>query len=371
MNAKKCYLCETPRTFEEIIKYPEVSPVQLPNHDNNNNTNNNHNDNNNNQDDDYVIIDDKDIKKDDDNENKNNNNDNKKKDILTYITWNVWFNEELQVIERMKAIGDLIELHDADIVCFQEVTPFILDILQNGSWYRNGGYQATILPQHGFFAGLRYFNVIVTKHEFIRDSIQFKPFKNTNMGRHLIITPIKLKNKGSNKIIYAATSHFESPVGLHQGGKKDRYSAERKQQIEYSLQLLDNKQIIENDNIIFGGDMNWCKPTKNYENDGDINKYLTKDWIDCFYKLYPNDPGYTYDAKTNGMLAGYLQNRLDRVLYKENGNLKLKDCVMIGREAIPNLRYAKVFKKKSGNEERMLPVLPSDHYGLCATFDIV
>jgi len=272
-------------------------------------------------------------------------------------------------MERMKAIGNIIEQNKADIVCLQEVTPFILDLLQNGEWYRNGGYQSTILPQHGFFFGLRYFNVIITKHDFIRDSIQFKPFSNTSMGRHLIITPIKLKH--NNRIIYAATSHLESPVGVHQGGKKDKFSAERKEQMKYSLQLLDNKQMVENDNIIFGGDMNWCRPTKNFENDGDLNKCLTKNWVDTYYKLHPNENGYTYDAKTNGMLAGYLQNRLDRVLYKENGNLKLKQCMMIGREAIPNLKYTKVFKRKNGNEEKLLPVLPSDHYGLCATFDIV
>ena len=363
MDAKKCYLCETPRNYQETLKYPQVSAVQFPvDNDTNNNNNNDE------EDDDYVVIqNDKEYKEDDQSHNQVNNS-------LVYITWNVWFNEELEVIERMKAIGHIIEAKNAEIVCFQEITPFILDILQNGEWYRKQNWQCTILPTHGFFRDLRYFNVIMTKHELIRDCIQFKPFNNSVMGRHLIIAPIKLKNKGknTNKIVYAATSHLESPVGTYQGGKADKYSAERKEQIKYALTLLDNKQICENNNIIFGGDMNWCKPNKNgkNENDGDLNKYLNNHWTDCWYKLYPNQQGYTYDAKTNGMLSGYLQNRLDRIIYKENGSLILKECEMIGREAIPNLRYKKTVKRKGGSEEKMLPVLPSDHYGLCATFDI-
>ena len=124
----------------------------------------------------------------------------------------------------------------------------------------------------------------------------------------------------------------------HKVVKKISFRRERNKW--YSLQLLDNKQIVENDNIIFGGDMNWCKPTKNNENDGDLNKYLTKHWVDTYYKLHPNENGYTMMQK-QWNVAGYLQNRLDRVLYKENGNLRLKQCVMIGREAIPNLKYTK------------------------------
>eukprot|EP01084_Bolivina_argentea_P240273 403704_1 len=203
----------------------------------------------------------------------------------------------------------------------------------------------------------------MTKHEFLRDSIEFKLFDNTQMGRHLIITPIKI----NNKIIYSATTHLESPVGQYMGGKKDKFSKERKEQLKYSIETLDKLS----NNIIFGGDFNWCKPSKNYENDGDIKRFLGNNWIDCYNKLHPNDNGYTYDAKTNGMLTGYLCNRLDRIVYKNNGNLKLKSCQMIGREAIPNLNYVKTIKRKNGDEQKILPVLPSDHYGLFATFDVV
>ena len=333
MDALKCYLCETPRTFEERVKYPNITPVLIDNEK------------------EYVIINNKDI------EMKENNQQQQQKTTLTFITWNVWFNEELKVIERMKAIGDIIAFHDADIVCLQEVTPLILDILTNGEWYESNGYSSTILPSHGSFNGLRYFNVILTKHEFIRDSIQFKSFSNSSMGRHLIIAPIKIKDR----TIYAATSHFESPVGLNEGGKKDRYSAERKEQLKYSLMLLDDAS-----NVMFGGDMNWCQQ-EDYQNDGDMNVFLGNHWSDCFDELYPDKDGFTYDAKTNGSLVGNLQNRVDRILYKKKSSLRLIECQMIGREVIPNLSFI----KKHGNMQKRLPVLPSDHYGLMAKFEIV
>eukprot|EP01084_Bolivina_argentea_P240271 403702_1 len=193
MDGNKCYLCGTGRTFEEKIKYPNVNPIILSN-DNKENDNNDNNDE----------------KKED------NNNANININEIRFMTWNVWFNEELQVIERMNAIGNIINKHAPDIICFQEITPLILDIFQNSEWYKMNGYTSTRLPTHGSFEGFRYFNVIMTKHEFLRDSIEFKLFDNTQMGRHLIITPIKI----NNKIIYSATTHLESPVGQYMGGKK-------------------------------------------------------------------------------------------------------------------------------------------------------
>ena len=288
-------------------------------------------------------------------------NDNDKREMLTYITWNVWHNNKLELIKRMEAIGDIIELNKADIVCFQEVSPFMLDILQHGSWYTNGNYSSTILPSFGVLAGLRDFNVIMTKHEFVRDSIQFIPFSNTSR-RHLIITPIKLKNNG-NKIVYAATSHLEYRAS-------DRGKEERKRQIKYSMELLDDKQF--NNNVIFGGDMNWHDATKHHEDDGDLNELLNSNWTDCYNKLYPDKKGYTYDPKTNGMLSRYhQQRRLDRILYKNNGDLRLKSIQIIGKETIPNLNYVKTHKRKHKSVRKILPVLPSDHYGLKATFKIL
>ncbi|KAK4858554.1 hypothetical protein QYF36_018298 [Acer negundo] len=39
----------------------------------------------------------------------------------------LFISEDLEMHRRMKAIGDLIQLHSPDLVCFQEVTPNIYD----------------------------------------------------------------------------------------------------------------------------------------------------------------------------------------------------------------------------------------------------
>eukprot|EP01083_Nonionella_stella_P095946 269503_1 len=98
MDTLKCYLCDTPRTYEEKIKYPTISPVG-------------------------AILDKLDPIKWPRVAQNNNSKEQKDNDqsSLTYITWNVWFQEEIQVIERMKAIGNIIDKHKADIVCFQEI----------------------------------------------------------------------------------------------------------------------------------------------------------------------------------------------------------------------------------------------------------
>ena len=71
------------------------------------------------------------------------------------------------------------------------------------------------------------------------------------------------------------------------------------------------------------------------------------------------------------MLLGYFKNRLDRVLYETNGNLRLKSCEIIGKEAIPNVTFIKETEKKGKVEHKRLPVLPSNHFGLCAKFEVV
>merc|ERR1719333_383170 len=117
--------------------------------------------------------------------------------------------------------------------------------------------------------------------------------------------------------------------------------------------------------------MNWRRPTKNNQNDGDIREHLRENWVDCWSALHPNDDGFTYNAKENGMLMGYLKNRLDRVLFKEGGDLILKSIEMIGTEAIPNVTYKKTVTRNRKETVKVLPVLPSDHFGLLAKFELV
>lgn len=38
---------------------------------------------------------------------------------LKILSYNVWFREDLELQKRMKALGDLIELHSPEVICFQ------------------------------------------------------------------------------------------------------------------------------------------------------------------------------------------------------------------------------------------------------------
>jgi tyrosyl-DNA phosphodiesterase 2 len=41
------------------------------------------------------------------------------KKVIKVMTYNLWFREDLELRKRMKAIGDLIQHHNPDLICFQ------------------------------------------------------------------------------------------------------------------------------------------------------------------------------------------------------------------------------------------------------------
>lgn len=109
--------------------------------------------------------------------------------------------------------------------------------------------------------------------------------------------------------------------------------------------------------LIFYRDLNW-----NDKKQGQMK--LGKDWKDIWLTCKEGDPGYTYNAKTNPMLLGYLKNRLDRICYTSTLDFKHLDVKMVGQQPLDGVFYL----KQSRGVEKRLPVLPSDHYGLLASF---
>ncbi|XVE87766.1 hypothetical protein DITRI_Ditri19aG0014100 [Diplodiscus trichospermus] len=265
---------------------------------------------------------------------------------LKILSYNVWFREELEVQKRMKAIGDLIQLHSPDLICFQEVTPNIYDIFRRSNWWKV--YRCSVSDE---MADSRaYFCMQLTKLPV--KSFSCKPFENSIMGRELCMTEVEVLG---NKTLIVATSHLESPCPAPP--KWDQmYSKERVEQAKQAINILQN-----NSNVIFGGDMNWDDKV-----DGQFP--LPDGWIDAWRELRPADDGWTYDTKSNQMLSGNrtLRKRLDRFVCNLH-DFKVSEIEVIGTEAIPGLSYA---KEKNVRKEKVvldLPVLPSDHYGLLLT----
>lgn len=175
------------------------------------------------------------------------------------------------------------------------------------------------------------------------------PFTNSIMGRELCLADI---DAGGGTKLIIATSHLESPCPAPP--KWDQmYSKERVAQAKESLALLKDSP-----NVIFGGDMNWDDKL-----DGAFP--LLDGWIDAWMELRHGESGWTYDTKANQMLSGNrtLQKRLDRFICSLQ-DFKLNSIQMVGMEAIPGLTYCKEKKVKKAFQKLVLPVLPSDHYGL-------
>ncbi|XP_068656611.1 uncharacterized protein [Aristolochia californica] len=265
---------------------------------------------------------------------------------LKFLSYNVWFCEDLELNKRMQALGELIQQHSPDFISFQEVTPNIFDIFRQSNWWRM--YNCSVSDA---MAAMRpYFCMMLSKLPV--KSFTSKPFGNSIMGRELCIADI---NIGLDEKFLVATSHLESPCP---GPPKwdQMFSKERVAQAKEALDLLK-----ESPNVVFGGDMNWDE-----KNDGPYP--LHDGWVDAWANLKPGENGWTYDTKANPMLSGNrtLQKRLDRFLCKLR-DFRISQIEMIGQEAIPEISYIKEKKVRKEVRKLQLPVLPSDHYGLLLT----
>ncbi|KAK6932292.1 Endonuclease/exonuclease/phosphatase [Dillenia turbinata] len=262
------------------------------------------------------------------------------------LSYNVWFREDLEIFERMRAIGELIKMHSPDVICLQEVTPHIYEIFEQSSWWKS--YRCSVSSEMAKTRG--YFCMLLSKLPV--KSFNNKPFANSIMGRELSIAEAKVQDK---KPLVVATSHLESPCPAPPTWNQ-MYSKERIDQAKEVVTLLKKYP-----NVIFGGDMNWDDKL-----DGDFP--LSDGWVDAWRVLRPGENGWTYDTKSNQMLSGNrtLQKRLDRFICSFR-DFKIAEIDMIGMEAIPGLSYSKEKRVNKEVKKLNLPVLPSDHYGLLLT----
>uniref|UniRef100_A0A803RCG2 RanBP2-type domain-containing protein n=1 Tax=Cannabis sativa TaxID=3483 RepID=A0A803RCG2_CANSA len=116
---------------------------------------------------------------------------------LKILSYNVWFREDLEPEKRMKAIGDLIELHSPEIICFQEVTPNIYNIFKQSNWWRM--YNCSGTNQMAFPGS--YFCIQV--HETLIYDIEIIGLKLLNMKWSIIIMIFE-----SDEIVFSTVSIF-------------------------------------------------------------------------------------------------------------------------------------------------------------------
>ncbi|GAQ84068.1 hypothetical protein KFL_001750050 [Klebsormidium nitens] len=258
-------------------------------------------------------------------------------DPLVILSYNVWFNESVQLQQRMAAVGAIIEEHSPDVIFFQEVTPNIYSIFRQARWWARGRYKCSLTPAE---IDRQYFAMMVTRVPV--KAFRHEPFRNSVMGRDLVTAKADM---GDDLELTLATTHLESPTGRDQ-----MFSEPRVAQARTALSRLSPER-----NVIFGGDMNW-----NDQRDGPVP--LPDCWIDPWLELHRGQPGYTYDSVLNQMLLGTLKGRLDRFFCRLT-DFSVRSIEMVGREPLPGVTYEKPGWGRNP-KSKTLPVLPSDHFGL-------
>ncbi|GAU18400.1 hypothetical protein TSUD_202890 [Trifolium subterraneum] len=276
------------------------------------------------------------------------------------LSYNVWFREDLELHKRMKAIGFIITTymynprstytsdrrHVPVSEPTHEVTPDIYDIFKRSTWWNV--YHCSVSSEKAH--SRPYFCMQLSKLPV--KSFSTKAFSNSIMGRELCIAELE---DVSGKSLVVATSHLESPCPGPPTWDQ-MFSKERVEQANEALNLLKRYP-----NVVFGGDMNWDE-----KKDGQYP--LLDGWVDAWSELRPNETGWTYDTKSNQMLTGNrkLQIRLDRFVCHLR-DLKISSIDMIGMDEIHGVSYIKEKKVRTEIKQLVLPVLPSDHYGLLLT----
>ncbi|KAF6997292.1 hypothetical protein CFC21_013531 [Triticum aestivum] len=289
---------------------------------------------------------------------------------IKIMTYNVCSGKDYKLHNRILALGDIIRHHSPDLICLQEVTPEIHGFLEKSDWwpeykclmsrgmdYTEAGMVCsnTRKPLSKRQKQRSYFCMQMSKLPV--DSFDGVPFSDSVMGRELCMANINI----GGVTLVLGTSHLESP------SRPRLRSNERVAQAKESLILLGGRGSC---NLIFCGDMNWDDKT-----DGPFP--LPDGWVDAWAELKPGEDGWTYDTEANAMLSAVVhkrQLRLDRFVCKLP-DFEVQGIEMVGKEPIPGVLYVKVdvarWKSKEKicrqRRERMLPVLPSDHFGLVLT----
>lgn len=258
---------------------------------------------------------------------------------FTVLTYNIWF-DNLMLEERTVALISKIRELNPDIVCLQEVRPDIYPVLQaNLKRWRFC---------HPVKINTNYSSVIMSSHPISKCILY--PFKNSKMGRQLVIIQVDLKDsQNQTHPIIFATTHFESEF------KKKEPNEEKIAQFEVTEKILTD--LYEKyRNVVLGVDTNILAHEEGYF-------FPTKLWDDVYLLLGHQDKKFTYDGRRNVYLMLNkipFRSRLDRIIFRSE-SFKLSDYHLIEGD---DQEGDKIKRDKDNTE-------PSDHFGVLARFSFI
>mmetsp|Transcript_1 Transcript_1/g.2 ORF Transcript_1/g.2 Transcript_1/m.2 type:complete len:419 (+) Transcript_1:108-1364(+) len=281
--------------------------------------------------------------------------------VLHVLSYNIWFEFQHTYEDRMKVVAAIADKSDAGVrpavVGLQEVTGPQMSLLKG----RLEAVGYTVAEQADKAAG--YWCAIATRAPLhVIKPAKWLPFPSSQMCRGLLITHVGWPGCGR---VVVATSHLESFIGLQ---FKAVVNAERESQLAMAGRVLAEEARASGAvAAILMGDMNW---------DDSSNKkaspLLGGGWVDVWEEVgQPADAQFTYDGRANKMLAHSFRNRFDRCFLWQQSE---GDCASkvrpeaIALEGKGQLPGKFIDKPTKSGVTRHLPLLPSDHFGLLASF---
>ena len=303
---------------------------------------------------------------------------------ISLVTWNVWF-DSLERTARYNHIFQTIQSIKPDIVCLQEVTPYFVEQLK--LW-------PEILKFYSFSdqldsASIIPYGVAVLCRKSLSPEFKFVALP-TNMYRKLLITDFQI----DKQMFTIGTVHLESLNNQKM----------REEQLVICSQQLNSRPF-----SLLCGDFNFCSYRNFDENsssrlDNSCLAEILPEYIDIWPELKgPSNLGYTFDTINNGMLCGHPFERMryDRIIYRsatscsDSASSELSwrpvHVELLGVDPIsssessaggtnnastgtPDAKMKVVLpqqpSKRTGDKgSAIIPIYPSDHFGLFAVFE--
>ena len=294
-------------------------------------------------------------------------------DKVRAVTYNVWF-EQLAKQKRAECLIEMLRDVRADVICLQEITSEVLQIITSDSWVTKNYHIAD--PNGEMFEG--YGLVILSTFPF--SSVNCWHYNDTSMGRYLLEGQIVLPNK---KRMHFGCVHLES---LNQARR-------RREQLIFSTRVLEQQIEIGGSeggllmgDFNFDGKRNWDIRSTPLEN---LVMKEISDWKDVWEVHHPDSDGFTFDTTTNEMIASMSKERMryDRILsfkLSSNSISIIGNTPMIHSEPEALYPYHQVYNKDLLKQSQLMnaderqenetfdrmAVYISDHYGLLAEFNI-
>ena len=269
--------------------------------------------------------------------------------VFSIITWNVWFDLH-HVMERINCQIDEILKHNPHVVCFQEITDTILDIIKKrkdlntryvvvSDEHSTKPYGEIMLLNRSLESNYKYFSM---------------PFPETNMSRRVSVLFIEKHD------ICIMNTHLESEFNRGKIKEEDRNITKQKQasyMFKYAQYVLSKKLAKY---VIMVGDMNISNEDNNWMNKL-IAQYNIRDSfiLSSSSEISPNDVN-TYDCEKNTNVLGKYKARLDRIL-------------LLDYDSQMNPIYYKLIGTKPfnvNNHGKAELCFPSDHFGVFVTLAI-